>query len=539
MKILYVGNFTRPWCTEVHVAASLESLGHRVVRAQENTIDWSQHPGVRTAIGRTDDVELVLWTRTWAVDSDAATAMLERFRDAGAPSAAFHLDRWFGLDREYQVTTEPFFQAVDAVFTADGGHDAEFAAAGVPHTWLPPGVFDVDCRRRGRRLRQFVSDVAFVGSHPYPHPAWAPYRDELIGRLRGHFGDRFKLWPQGRAVRGQALNDLYASAAVMVGDSCLAGGAHRYWSDRVPETIGRGGFIIHPFVGGLEEWYPTMPTYTLGDFDGLIEQIEWWLARPNARAEKAEELRAVVLTRDTYKHRMATLLDTMSRGRGVASLHGWSARFTPRPVDIAGTDFVVVVEVWNRNDYRIPASGLSGTVLDVGANIGAFSVLAAKAGAQRVIAVEPEEDNRAQLIEHVKLNGVDDIVVIDGRAVSDRANRPVSMVGTGGGARITYAAGSTTTVTLGELIDEHGPISLLKMDIEGGEYDAFAWLSGEHLDRVERIALEWHGPSSPHLAHLGSVTDRWRHLIAFLADHGRVETIGRPEVGGLLYWQRY
>ena len=41
MRIVYVGNFGPSFSTESHVALSLESLGHTVVRQQENEVDWS------------------------------------------------------------------------------------------------------------------------------------------------------------------------------------------------------------------------------------------------------------------------------------------------------------------------------------------------------------------------------------------------------------------------------------------------------------------------------------------------------------------
>lgn len=36
MRIAYVGNFTQQHCTEVHLAKTLENLGHVVTRLQEN-----------------------------------------------------------------------------------------------------------------------------------------------------------------------------------------------------------------------------------------------------------------------------------------------------------------------------------------------------------------------------------------------------------------------------------------------------------------------------------------------------------------------
>jgi FkbM family methyltransferase len=61
------------------------------------------------------------------------------------------------------------------------------------------------------------------------------------------------------------------------------------------------------------------------------------------------------------------------------------------------------------------------TVLDVGANIGIFSVLAARlvGPAGRVVGFEPGPDNLARLAANLRLNGVMNVTVVD-QPVSDR-----------------------------------------------------------------------------------------------------------------------
>lgn len=561
MRVGYIGNFTRPWCTEVHVAGSLQSLGHEVVQLQEDVVDW---PGLCERV-LTAGCDMLLWTRTWGAP-EQATAMLQldRLRDAGVRSVAFHLDRWWGLDREYQLREDPFFLGVDLVVTADGGHDAEWAELGVEHVWSPPGVYGPDCALQGRRRRR-PGRVAFVGSHPYPHPRWRPYRDQLISFLRSRYRSRFELWPRMGPVRGQSLTDLYQSVDVVVGDSCLVPDADgqpvsRYWSDRVPETLGRGGLLVHPAVAGLDELYPDLPTYPLGDFDELGRVIDWWCENHAERNRRRDNLRQLVRGRDTYQHRMRDLIDllderwqvTACRHSGVdrERLFGWTGEFSPRDVDVAGTDFVVVVESWRRNDYRVTEDGFTGTVLDVGANVGAFTVLAAKAGAGHVVAVEPEPDNRARLEEHVKLNRVDDRVTILPCAVVPGGGEGEyrRMRGVGGGAVAELATAPVPaedvrpvvqTVSVATLVRDYGPFEMVKMDIEGGE-----WLLLEDwpllLDNAKRLSMEWHGPSPnlPHL-HLVDVPRVWGWLVAVMADKGTVETCGHPNVGGLLHWRSY
>jgi FkbM family methyltransferase len=593
LRIAYVGNFRHSWCTEVHVAASLEQLGHEVLRWQEDQLDWAFVPKAADA----ESVQLLLWTRTWPAELETVVPQLDALRQLGIPSVSYHLDRWWGLEREHQVHDQPFFHT-DLVVSPDAS--PRWADAGVNHLWLPPGVFGPECDQIDPNPRRWPYDVVFVGSVPYPHPEWAPYRQQLLGAFRRAFGGRFGVLPRkGQPVRGRDLQELYATVPVVLGDSCLAGESNRYWSDRVPETLGRGGLLIHPEVPGMEAWYSgqrwehgsgdlhpyaeglswppdswgDLLTYRLGDFAQAADLAKWALAHPDSAAAIKANGQDTATNRDSYAHRLATVLavaagihggyrdvtpqppsvdalvrnleESLAAARGSVPvpvwLNRWSAIFDPRP---GTTDSEVIGEVW-RNDYRVPPEGFSGTVVDIGANVGAFSVLAAKAGSKRVVAFEPESANLNRLVHHMDLNGVAHRIVAYGEAVTG-LGLPVVTVNTGGGARVEPASDpwddTVQSLTLAALLDGFGPVELLKMDIEGGEYEAFAACPASALALVERIALEFHGPAMPHLTHLdedGKHLERWGALVAKLADAGRVETFGHPMRGGLIWWKRY
>lgn len=318
MKIAYIGNFQPPHSTENEVRKALTQLGHRVTPLQENT------QGIFSRVARELDAkqhDLVLWTRTgWAppVPHTEQMHMLKAATRAKVPTVGFHLDRWFGLNREGQVDEEPFFK-VDYMFTADGGHDAEYAAHGVNHIWAPPGVSAFECTP-GTKEPHFTSDIAFVGSwQPGYHAEWT-HRPELVAFLQETYADRCKFWPEkGRpAVRRRQLRNLYASTKVNVGDSCLSGGATRYWSDRIPETLGRGGFLLHPYVEGIEEHFTDgehLVLWELGDWDDLKSKIDFHLEHDEgiaARERIAAAGRAHVLEHHTYTRRMEQILSVVA-----------------------------------------------------------------------------------------------------------------------------------------------------------------------------------------------------------------------------------
>lgn len=326
MRVTYVGNFKPKHSTENEILRAMRSLGWEVRTCQEDELVWRN----LHMIAQDEEADFVLWTRTWALDHAEQHAALRQLTRASISSVGYHLDRWWGLEREHLVNEEPFFTC-DLVITADGGHQEEFEKAGVNHVWFPPAVSELECRP-GTPDVAFESDVAFVGSwRPGYHPEWG-HRQQLVGWLMAEFGDRCKFWPKADqpAIRGEDLRNLYASVKVVVGDSCLVPDADgtpcdRYWSDRIPETLGRGGFLLHPWVDGLDEQFnvmrwtsrdsftlipdtdPQLVTWEVGDWWTLRERIEHYLEHDADRRTVADAGQAHVKAWHTYAVRMRQL----------------------------------------------------------------------------------------------------------------------------------------------------------------------------------------------------------------------------------------
>lgn len=327
LHIAYVGNFGPEHSTENHVAQALLNNGHEVTRCQENwvAIDGSGRTAFDLLAADLEGTwpggsppDVLLWTRTgWDWHGLGTTTehahqaqrhLLDVAAGEGIPTVGFHLDRWWGLNREGQVAEEPYFRCALMV-TADGGHDDQWLDAGVEHVWLPPGVSRDEALRDGQRRPDLTVQVGFVGSYRTYHKEWLHHRRAMVGKLQRHYGRKFRVWEGG--MRGQDLADLYASVDVLVGDSCLAGGATRYWSDRIPETLGRGGFLIHPEVDGLAEHFTAgehLLTFPLADHEAMLGAVRWALSHPEERAKIAAAGREHVLAHHTYEVRMDELV---------------------------------------------------------------------------------------------------------------------------------------------------------------------------------------------------------------------------------------
>lgn len=316
MKIGYLGNFEPEHSTENHVALALAHNGHEVLKYQENDHDaWVR---CRSNIEHDDDLAFVLWTRTgWdpPIPKHLQREVLDAGKAHGTPIVGYHLDRWIGLNREPELRKSLFFQS-DLVITADGDpeHQKVFESYGINHYWFPPGVSLKECRRKPRIRQQFAHDVVFCGSTESYHREW-DYRIRLARWLEATFGDRIGIYPRNKpALRGQPLVDLYGSCKVIVGDSCLNGGIKNYWSDRIPETLGRGGFLIHPYVEGLEDHFDLgthLVTYTLEDFDDLREKVEFYVEHNGERNAIAQAGKSHVMEHHTYERRMEQLVELL------------------------------------------------------------------------------------------------------------------------------------------------------------------------------------------------------------------------------------
>lgn len=318
MRIAFLGNFRprtalgEPFSTESHLAATYEFLGHQVLRLQEDETPKRSIPAQCQEFG----ADLFHWVDTWHTDFPGAAWMLDELRHIGIPSVGYTLDLFVGLDRETWLDTDPWFHC-DYFFSADGGHPDVWTAKGINHHWMPPAVYAPECYL-AEPVPELEREIVFVGSGGY-HAAY-PHRKRLLQWLSATYGTRFRHYDHDSAMRGHRLNQLYASAKVCVGDSCLLDDAGRYHSDRIPETAGRGGFLIHPFVMGVMDgqhyqqgehvatWQPKE------DFDQLRERIDYFLTDHQERERIRLSGHEHVKANHTYTHRLQQVLAIIRKG---------------------------------------------------------------------------------------------------------------------------------------------------------------------------------------------------------------------------------
>jgi len=165
-----------------------------------------------------------------------------------------------------------------------------------------------------------------------------------------------------------------------------------------------------------------------------------------------------------------------------------------------------------------------GLFLDVGANVGTYTIWAAECGAE-VIALEPAADTFGLLLENVALNGYR--VKAIQAAASARCGTARFTAGRDSGNHLDpNGPVETTLVTIDSLIGDRHVVGM-KVDVEGFEIEVLQGCTRALSERrIGLIQLEWNAMSQLMLG-----TDR-RPVLDLLAQHGY--QLFRPDPRGCL-----
>ena len=293
MKIAFIGKFQKLH-DEEYIARSFEMLGHEVLRLSES---FNLEHITEQIINYRP--KFVLYTKL--NNGGNIKQFMEKMRAYNIKTVCWVFDLYWGYPREFRLKS-PQFKA-DYMFSTDGGNQEKFESIGINHFCVRQGIYKDEC---------FISegeptiDVAFVGSEN-------PLYEERTKKVQ----EVFSWFPNAKwfgrrntdEVRGTKLNDLYATVKIVIGDSVYS---PNYWSNRVVETLGRGGFLIHQEVPGLKEEYPYLVTYKKGDTEDLRKKIEFYLKNNKKREELRKKNFEWVRDNYTMDKKCAELLKLMN-----------------------------------------------------------------------------------------------------------------------------------------------------------------------------------------------------------------------------------
>jgi len=206
----------------------------------------------------------------------------------------------------------------------------------------------------------------------------------------------------------------------------------------------------------------------------------------------------------------------------------------------------LIREIFARRRYYRENFGIrrDDTIVDIGANMGLFTLWAAPQAPQgRVLAIEPGRVFDS-LAHNLQANGLSNVIPIP--AAVGNEGEEIELVEHPGFNLVSHPSGigpawitrllifvryfrwrsplvrrKVPCRSLGALMDEHGlrTVNFLKVDCEGAEYEIFRNLAPEHWGRIERIAMEFHELRPG---------DRHGELVEILQRHGFHVEIRKP-----------
>lgn len=194
------------------------------------------------------------------------------------------------------------------------------------------------------------------------------------------------------------------------------------------------------------------------------------------------------------------------------------------------SDLIVIREILEENVYEVNVDRflLGGKVIDVGSNIGVFSIYAASLGAE-VISVEPEPNNLDLLKSNIALNNLGHLIEVCDLAISDYAG--TALIGDDGGDASIFdnleIGVEIKVITLDTLFDIYdvSEVSVLKIDAEGSELPMILGASQKTLNKCKYITIEFDKRTG---WHMGSI-------VAKLSETHHVRTMGSWERGGMIW----
>lgn len=291
MRILYVARHgSGDNDDEGAISYALRKLGHTVLEVPE------AHGGIASATG----IDLLLFHKWYDYGAVA--------RSDARVKAFWHFDLvtsddWElkNRDAERVEWMSRITPLVDLGFCTDGDWVASDTTGKL--RWLTQGMDErvagiADPPPNGQDVEILFTGTTIHGGRRMSHVR------ELVRRYGRRFkviGDRTK-----KRYHGRELAAVFARAKVVIAPDGPV--TDRYWSNRVYNTLGLGGFLLHPACEGLSTQYAPGELIRYADREHLNELIDFYLHRPADRDARRKWGYEATVTRHLYRHRCEELV---------------------------------------------------------------------------------------------------------------------------------------------------------------------------------------------------------------------------------------
>ncbi|KKU26292.1 MAG: FkbM family methyltransferase [Candidatus Magasanikbacteria bacterium GW2011_GWA2_46_17] len=175
-------------------------------------------------------------------------------------------------------------------------------------------------------------------------------------------------------------------------------------------------------------------------------------------------------------------------------------------------DQSVAAEIFKRREYRAADEVIHNAkhpIIDAGAHAGFFSLYCRSLNPEvKIYALEPEPNNFEHLNKYLRLNNVTNVHPLQLALAAETGERELYLstdshnhslvIPAKAGIHVVQTDEVTTvlvhTLTLNDLCNQYkiSVISVLKMDIEGAEYEVIESLTPKDLAKIGSLILEYH-----------------------------------------------
>jgi FkbM family methyltransferase len=194
-------------------------------------------------------------------------------------------------------------------------------------------------------------------------------------------------------------------------------------------------------------------------------------------------------------------------------------------------DVITVFAIFIREDYGRIDPG--SKVVDIGANIGVFSLYAAFCRADKVYAYEPNSESYQSLVRNIQINDLQNVIVPHQLAVTSKNGQTVKFPVKSSMYNSIITDDSCSeyelveTTNLETIIENTKRVDLVKMDCEGAEYDVLLNSNHDIFTHVASIRMEFH------CGHVGEVSS-FLQQIGFAQSYLRADS----EISGTVWYQK-
>lgn len=170
-------------------------------------------------------------------------------------------------------------------------------------------------------------------------------------------------------------------------------------------------------------------------------------------------------------------------------------------VRAGSTDLMAFTNVWILQEYHKPGFEIkyNDTIIDIGAHAGFFALYAAQyCNAGHIFCFEPVSDNFDLLAENIRINKLTNVTCCNNAVSNQDKIVRIYLNSTDQAAHSIYGIGKeyieSAATTLNDIINVNGikVVNFLKLDCEGSEYDILQATSNEHMEKIQKICLEYH-----------------------------------------------